>query len=332
MRPIRTILVAVKNTRQKSSPAIAKATVLARALNARLELFHAISDPLAVDALMFADMSVDKFEADERGRHLRRLDAIAEPLVRSGLEVGISVEWDFPAHEALIRRAHRTKADLIVVERHVRRHIAPWFLRYTDWELLRRSPVPVLLVKSARKYNSPTILAAVDPSHAFAKTTRLDQEILTIASEFSVATNGQLHALHAYTPTIVGMKPAQLILPDASATISRRAEEFARTRLDGMLGKLRNVKVGPGRRHLIARHPVDAIPELARQLGCDIVVMGALSRSGLKRFLIGNTAERLLDDLPCDLLIVKPPAFASRVPARSRGVQFVPLMSSEGHM
>ena len=38
-----------------------------------------------------------------------------------------------------------------------------------------------------------------------------------------------------------------------------------------------------------------------------------------------DTAERLLDDLPCDLLIVKPPAFVSRVSPRSRGPQLVAI-------
>jgi universal stress protein E len=70
---------------------------------------------------------------------------------------------------------------------------------------------------------------------------------------------------------------------------------------------------------------VDAIPELVRKLGCDIVVMGAISRSGMKRVVIGNTAERLLDDLPCDLLIVKPPSFVSSVAARSRDPHFVAI-------
>jgi universal stress protein E len=36
------------------------------------------------------------------------------------------------------------------------------------------------------------------------------------------------------------------------------------------------------------------------------VVIGAVSRSRLDRVLIGNTAERVLDKLECDVLVVKP--------------------------
>jgi universal stress protein E len=69
--------------------------------------------------------------------------------------------------------------------------------------------------------------------------------------------------------------------------------------------------------------PAAAIEQAARRTRSDIVVMGAVSRSGLKRLIIGNTAERLLGELPCDLLIVKPASFASGVPARTRGPRLV---------
>jgi universal stress protein E len=42
------------------------------------------------------------------------------------------------------------------------------------------------------------------------------------------------------------------------------------------------------------------------ETGADVVVIGAVSRSGLKRIALGSTAERVLDFVPSDLLIVKP--------------------------
>jgi universal stress protein E len=325
MQPIRRILVAVKDTPAQASPAITKGARLAKALGAHLDLFHALSDPLVVDIRALADRNLDDLEKAERGRHIRRLESLAAPLRRAGLQVSTSADWDYPAHEALIRRARRTHADLIVAERHARKHVAPWFLRFTDWELLRQSPVPVLLVKSTAEYKAPKILAAVDPSHAFAKTAKLDEEILRHASALSAGLRGQLHVAHAYVPNILGMTPSELSVPDATARIAGDAEALAKRRLEGLQRATKETRLPAPRRHLLARHAVDAIPELARDLECDIVVMGALSRSGLKRVFIGNTAERLLDELPCDLLIVKPPALASRVAPKSRGPHLVAL-------
>ena len=41
-----------------------------------------------------------------------------------------------------------------------------------------------------------------------------------------------------------------------------------------------------------------------------------MSRSGLKRLFIGSTAERLIDHVRSDVLIVKPEGFKSPVPKR----------------
>ena len=51
--------------------------------------------------------------------------------------------------------------------------------------------------------------------------------------------------------------------------------------------------------------------------------MGAVSRSGIKRALIGNTAERVLSELTCDVLVVKPTNFTTKVSREKRGVRYV---------
>ena len=55
------------------------------------------------------------------------------------------------------------------------------------------------------------------------------------------------------------------------------------------------------------------IPELARALHADLVVMGTVARTGISGLLIGNTAESILDQLDCTVLAVKPPGFVSPV-------------------
>jgi universal stress protein E len=73
------------------------------------------------------------------------------------------------------------------------------------------------------------------------------------------------------------------------------------------------------------------IQHVADDTRADIVVMGALARSGLKRLLIGNTAERMLDRLNCDVLIVKPREFRSPVARRPRGAQIIAAPAMLGY-
>jgi universal stress protein E len=322
MRPIRRILVAVKDPEARSLPAVRKAAQIARATGATLELFHSIADVIDLETLRIAKQNVAEFEAGWRRVILERLEGIAGPLRRQGLKVHSTAEWDYPIYEAIVRRAATAKADLIVAERHAKRHVAPWLLRYTDWELLRLTPVPVLLVKSPRAYSRPVVLAAVDPSHAFAKTSRLDDEVLRHARSVTTALGGTLHVVHAYVPVPADLAAVKHIGPDVTERIEANARAGARARLRRALGKTRI----PGtRRHLVSRHPTEAIVKVAGDVRSAIVVMGAISRSGLKRAFIGNTAERILDELACDLLVVKPPRFASHVARAKRGVRLITI-------
>jgi nucleotide-binding universal stress UspA family protein len=133
-----------------------------------------------------------------------------------------------------------------------------------------------------------------------------------------------LHALHACAlPLPVGTLPkawtrGKMQAGDIRAELEAKAVAQAKPGFDRVL---KSAHIPRARRHLIPRHPIDAIPELAHQTRCAIVVMGAVSRSGLKSIFIGNTAERVLDSLRCDLLVVKPPRFETRVPRAVRGVR-----------
>ena len=66
--------------------------------------------------------------------------------------------------------------------------------------------------------------------------------------------------------------------------------------------------------HVDPAAPIEYLPRIAADCAADIVVMGAISRSGLKRALIGSTAERVLESMPCDVLVVKPTDFAALLP------------------
>jgi universal stress protein E len=308
MYPIHSILVAIKDPRAKSHPSVAKAAAIAAALDAQLQLFHAIDDPVGTHL--------------QKESYRQLLEAIAVPLRRRGLSVTTAVEWDFPLHEAIIRGAANFDASLVVVADHATVHHLPWLLRYTDWELLRASPVPVLLVKSPRPYRRPAILAALDPTRAFAKPAALDDEILRFSATLAEALHGAVHAVHGYVP----------VPPNVSVAVLGNAAELEKT-LAAAEGKalhaLRKATdplgISRDRLHVLGRHPADAVEEVAAELGSQIVALGSVSRSGVDRLLIGNTAEALIDRLKCDILVVKPPTFRHKVTRARRGAHLAPM-------
>lgn len=65
--------------------------------------------------------------------------------------------------------------------------------------------------------------------------------------------------------------------------------------------------------HLCRGDAATVIPELAKTLHADLVVMGTVARTGIAGWLIGNTAEAVLEQLQCSVLAVKPVGFISPV-------------------
>ena len=325
MRRIRRILVAVKDGAGNAPPALGKAAQLARALAAELVLFQAIDTPLSLEDQLARVRGLTDIERGKQEACLTRLERQARRLRRLGIRVNVAAEWDYPAYEAVVRAAARVDADLIVAERHPGRHVAASFLHLTDWELLRLAPLPVLLVKRRGLYRRPRILAAVDPDHRYAKPVQLDREILEAGALLAGALHGRLHAVHAYSPLPLSAYTRGTLSEDIVRDLQRRSAQAAAAKLERLAAP---AGISSARRHLVARHPSDAIEQVAAETRSALVVMGALARSGLKGLQIGNTAERVLDHLPCDLLVIKPRGFRAKVPQRRRGARYVSFPST----
>jgi len=316
MENIHRIVFAIRNPTAARQPGLSKAIQVARACGASLELFHALTDTLFIELGRSDDGGLDRLRERLEGEvriPLVRMCAVAR---KHGVTATHAVEWDYPPHEAIVRRAEKTGAGLIIAECHKGARTRPWLMHLTDWELLRLSPVPVLLIRNGKPYRRPLTLAAVDPAHAHAKPSRLDWRILETGTVLSKGLRGTLHMVHANYPSIVGLGPA---VNRTWSTLS--FEELKEQERQAFEAFRAEVGIRRTRAHLVEGNPSREIPRTADKLGAAIVVMGALSRSGLARVFIGNTAERVLGALHCDVLVVKPEVAASHTARQPRGIR-----------
>ena len=149
------------------------------------------------------------------------------------------------------------------------------------------------------------IVAAVDPTHAGDEKATLDQRICDAARKLADVSGGTIHLLHTYqrleeigSKAMWAFKPIKLPVDELSEKM--RAEHRA------LLDKLAADNDIPSDHvHQLPGRADEVLPAFAHSNGANIVLMGALARSGLKRRIIGSTAERTLDHLHCDVLIVR---------------------------
>jgi universal stress protein E len=314
----RKILVAVRDLAHTGA-LTGKAAALA-APGARIELFHALTGPVAipVSGVRHARESVRGALEAAAERARARLARIARMPALRRHRVSVHATWDHPPADAVVRRARRIGADLVVAGIQERRFAGRLLLVNSDWELIRECPSTLLLAHPSGRYRGKAVIAAVDPFHANDKPAHLDKRLIDAARIASRALGGELHLFHTYTPLAAlvaagAIQSLPLFLPDEdddgyARRIHRKVDALARR--TGIPQS--HCHVGPGDVTL-------ALKNVVRRTRADLVVMGALSRSGMKRVFVGNTAERVLDRLACDMLVVKPRAFRTRVPRLERG-------------
>ena len=312
MKPLKNILAVIDLTAERH-PVLDKARVLARATGATLDLFVCHYDQYISGQRFFDSPGLKRARDDAVARRLKRLQRLAAPLSEEGLSVTCDVVWDHPLDEGIVRKALTSRPTLVVKATEYHRKLGQALFTHTDWNLIRHLPAPLLLVKPKAWKAQPIILAAVDPLHERDKPASLDHSILTLARHFATDLSGHLHVFHACAPVVMppaGGAPEPVILP-----VDKVEADLEKVHRDALTKLAHDHNIADKRLHIVVGRTRYELKEIALQLGAAVVVMGAIARNPLARIFIGSTAEKVLDKLPCDVLVVKPETFATPVPA-----------------
>lgn len=173
------------------------------------------------------------------------------------------------------------------------------FYTSADWQLLRQLHTP-LLVASPRKWQSKAVvLATVDVSSDNPVQTQLNRNVLAEAKRWATMKNCDLHV--AYVLPVLKLLDELTIIEPYQVLEKKGAEAKAK-----LIGLLQEMQVGETSVILSAGPPADELAHIASKCGADLVVIGSMGRDGLRGYLKGNTAERIIQKLRTDLLVIHP--------------------------
>jgi universal stress protein E len=308
MQKINQIMCVIDPTTD-DQPALARAAWLAGKTGSKLELFVCYYNEYLSGDRLFDSPSLDKARQEIIGGHVKHLEKLAEPIRESGITVKATAVWDHPLYEGIVRHAAATGADIVFKDTHHHSAVSRALLTNTDWNLIRACAVPLWLVKPQAIGDEPVFVASIDPMNEHDKPAALDDEILVLSKMLAEAAGGQVRAFHSYDPRIaVATATANAYIPvslpfDEIESQMREQHEKRFNEVTEFHG------IDKDKSHLVAGLTHEELPELSTRVKADVVVMGAVSRNRWKRLFIGATAERTLEHLPCDLLIVKPDWF-----------------------
>jgi len=240
---------------------------------------------------------------------------------RAKIDIRVQVLTGTPFLE-IIREVLRDRHDLVIKAADKAGLITRVF-GSTDMNLLRKCPCPVWLHKHGHDEPYHRVLAAVDfdESSGTEHESTLNRDIMDLAAALAQREHSELYVGHAWYP-----KGAELLETRAHGLTQEEIDEYvnetracAERRLSDLMLRVerrvgqevwREVRAQPRLTKGPARR---AIPKLAEELHVELLVMGTVRHTGIAGFLIGSTAETILNRIDCSVLAVKPAGFKTTV-------------------
>lgn len=317
MQQIRKILL-VADPAMRRTPAFERAAALARRSGAALHILIAeYSEPVA--RIVRVDPAA--MEQAREGLLQARRAWLAEEVAAlraQGLEAAAAAVWAHPAWEAVVQHAVELAPDLVVKD--VGHEPLYRRLLYTpaDRQLLRLCPAPLLLVNSIAHAAPRRIIAAVDPLRGGVAEHGMNRRIVDTALALSIQCGAELHLVHAFD----GLNSAALTTPVGMQVLPNDVYEVLRQSYQDAFRALANsYGVPEAQQHFLDGPAAMAIADFASETGTDLVVIGSSRRAGLDRFVMGDTAEAVVDRIASSVLVVRPEGFAREIGARLEEIE-----------
>lgn len=237
------------------------------------------------------------------------LETLSQPYQERGLNISCEVIWHHRPFQAAILEVLKNEYDLIIKATHQHSKFSAILFTPTDWNLLRKCPIPVLLVKHHKWPDKGNILCAIDcKSVQDEEHHQLNKQILAEAKTMAKIINANIHVVNAYPSPPMNI---MLELPEFDPiNYEDGLKVFHQKALNEYAQEF---KVSENRTHLVQGLPEDVISEVAEDIDAELVILGTVGRTGLSATLLGHTAEQVIDNLNCDLLALKPKGFISPI-------------------
>jgi universal stress protein E len=293
--PIQKILVVVEpNT--TNPHCLEKAARIAAAFGSSIELF--VCDVARdMPETWAGGTTLHAYRGIMRERCMADLERLASPLRARGFCVTTESQCKQSLDQAVVERAIRIKADLVIKDAH--RADTPSM--QIDWMLIREVPMPLLIVKPSAWPSHPRVCVAVDPCHPADRSPALNDELIATGRSLERALSGELDIIHTL------QAPPHLPGENVPEAMRQKTHAHARAAIEELA---RRAGVPHEAIHFLPERVPEGILKLIESVGADVVVMGAAARPRFQ-YSAATTASLVLEQVTCDVLVVKAPGFVS---------------------
>lgn len=300
-------LLVVIDPTQPAQPALERAAWIARHTGAAIELLLCEFNTALDAGALFDSAKVEQARQALLEHRREWLEQLAAPLRQEGLQITLEARWGKPLHKMIIARVAELQPDLVLKTAHSHGLLHRLLLSNSCWQLIRYCPVPLWLVKPHGAWQGKRLAVALDPTHEADKPAALDRQLIVAAQALHDVLGLEAHYLHSYAPLPRTLVFDAELVADYEYYVERTGERH-REAFEQLLGQY---PIDRAHTHLLQGFAEETLPQFVEQNAVDLLVMGAIARGHLDTALIGHTAERVLEGIDCDLLVLKPQAAPS---------------------
>ena len=184
--------------------------------------------------------------------------------------------------------------------------------RSIEMELLRNCPHPVWLNRPAG--DREVVAVAVDPEGTEKWSRDFAVRLLKHASDLAGAWDRKLHVISCWNYELEEYLRGSGWIDISEAELARDIAETQlrhRAALDGLIEE--SDISPPFRVHHLRGEAEEMIPMTVTEQAVEVLVMGTVGRRRIPGYIIGNTAENIIQSLDCSLLALKPSGFVTPI-------------------
>jgi nucleotide-binding universal stress UspA family protein len=249
-------------------------------------LVVAVAPPFTVDLKIGGEGEIHKLLKEPCETALNKAGVISKA---AGVEIVSICAMGLP-HERIVDLSEKESCDLIVTGAKGMLSLDKTLMGDTTAKVIGYSIKDVLVVPEKTTLNFGKILVATDDSE-------YSRRAMVRAVDFAESYNSELIVV-----TVVEIPPEiYSIAPNVMEDKLQRMEEYVAS-----IQKLAETH-GIKSRGVVRDNPepYEVIVDLAQKEGVGLIALGSHGRTGLKRFLMGSTAERVIAHATCPVLVVK---------------------------
>ena len=301
MKTPKRILVVISG-RHTEHPALERALKFAEFDNVHIHLFNSIYEPVMELTDVLSSEHRKEMKSQYMADRYLYMDTIAENLDQKGISCSVNVAWHRELHEAIEEIVEELEPDLVIKRISADASNINPFTMPVDRHLLRYCKAPLLLVRNSNWVNKP-LLAAIDPTVLDQKHIALNHNILEYSKMLADVTKTQLHSVSAFeTPNMAPSMDVGWSNIDFES-IKVETTNVHKNKMETLL-KEHDLFMCPY--HVLEGRADIAIPNIAKKIDAQLLILGTVGRTGLSGAFIGNTAEHVLANMSCDILTLKP--------------------------